>query len=139
MEKTKLGISTALTAAILYCLGLFSGISVLTFAAIAYVLIKEEDKWLKKAAVRVAVLLFVFPLINVALGFVPDVLEVINQTLYIFSSGFDDSIVSDIVNIIKNIFYILKYILYILLAIAALLHKDSKVPVVDSVIDKNND
>ena len=50
MEKTKLGISVALTAALLYFLGLISPIALVVAAG--YVLIAEKDQWLRKSAVQ---------------------------------------------------------------------------------------
>lgn len=57
MEKTKLGISVALTAALLYFLGLISPIALVVAAG--YVLIAEKDQWLRKSAVQaLAIMLF---------------------------------------------------------------------------------
>lgn len=47
MSKTKLGISTTLLAALAYFAGGFSGY-LLLFLVAGYVLLKEEDEWLKK-------------------------------------------------------------------------------------------
>ena len=50
MEKTKLGISVSLMAAAVYLLGLLSGYTV-TILLVGYILLKEEDMWLKKQSV----------------------------------------------------------------------------------------
>ena len=51
MNKTKLGITTGLLAALAYFTGCFSGY-LLLFLVAGYVLLKEEDEWLRKNVVK---------------------------------------------------------------------------------------
>ena len=50
MQKTKLGLTVGLVGAGLYFLGLFSFIP--AFLLAAYVLLMEDNEWLKKTAVK---------------------------------------------------------------------------------------
>lgn len=58
MQKTKLGLSVGLVGAALYFLGLFSFIP--AFLLAAYVLLMEENQWLKRAAVKMVAVLIGF-------------------------------------------------------------------------------
>ena len=51
MEKSKLGISVGLLAALLYFLGLLSGYLVTVLVA-GYILVAESNLWLRKSAVK---------------------------------------------------------------------------------------
>lgn len=59
MQKTKLGISAGLLGAVLYFMGIFSGYLLVVLLA-AYVLVYEENGWLKQSAVRAVAILLVF-------------------------------------------------------------------------------
>lgn len=60
MEKSKLGISVGLLAAGMYFLGMVSVLAVVVVAG--YVLLREDDAWLKRSAVKAAVLAIAFAL-----------------------------------------------------------------------------
>ena len=59
MQKTRLGISAALLGAVVCFSGLFSGY-LLVFLLTAYILLMEENVWLKKTAVKTVAVLMVF-------------------------------------------------------------------------------
>ena len=58
MQKTKLGISVGLLGAAIYFTGLFSGYLVAVLLA-GYVLMFEENEWLRKNAVKAVALMMV--------------------------------------------------------------------------------
>ena len=86
MQKTKLGLSVGLVGAALYFLGLFSFIP--AFLLAAYVLLLEENQWLKKAAVKMVAVLIGFFLLGLAIDFVDEIFAVIN----VFAGWFDGSV-----------------------------------------------
>ncbi len=136
--KTKLGISTGLFAAILYGFGLFCGMNLVTFVALAYVLWKEEDKWLRKVAVRVTVLIFLFPLLSLLMGVIPDLIHLFESCLAVFDVYLDTTIITKIVNVYDIILGISKYVIFVLLAIFAFFRKPARVPVIDAIVDKED-
>ncbi len=138
MEKTKLGITVGLMGAILYFCGLFSGYFI-TIAAVAYVLLKEENKWLKKTAVKVLVLTFFFPIVHKVIGVIPDAIVFIDNIMNLFDETFTVEIVSEIITLLRNIVDITEYVVFILLGISAFSLKTIKLPLVDSIVDKNID
>ena len=80
MEKTKLGISTALLGAIA-CLACYYGGITATLLVVGAVLILESDEWLKKTCVRAGVLVFLFLLTSSIIYFIPNIISCINSTL----------------------------------------------------------
>ncbi|MBR4304669.1 MAG: hypothetical protein IKT81_05000, partial [Clostridia bacterium] len=85
MQKSKLGISVGLLCAALYFSYLFGNI-LIPVAIIAYILIVEENIWLKKSAVKslviYAVLSIVLPYV---ISLIPDILDVVDSLLNVFN------------------------------------------------------
>ena len=136
MEKTKLGISVGLFGALLYAIGLWGGYF-LTIAAVAYVLIREESAWLKQTAVKALALTFLFPLISVAIGVIPDLVGLVQSVMNLFDEFFSMEIILEIETILRSILNIVEYVIFILLGILALGNKTVRLPLVDGVIEKH--
>lgn len=88
MQKTKLGLSVGLVGAALYFLGLYSFIP--AFLLAGYVLLKEENEWLRKSAVRMLALVLGFYLLGLAVDCIDEIFGVIN----VFVSWFDGPVIS---------------------------------------------
>ena len=138
MKTTKLGISVGFMGAILYALGLFGGYF-LTIAAVAYILICEENMWLRKTAIKVLVLIFVFPLLHTIIGFLPDSVDFIHDVMYLFDDYFKVEKLSEIVTVLKDIVNVAEYVVFILLGSLAFSQRTIKIPLVDSIIDKHTE
>ena len=138
MQKTKLGLSVGFMGAILYALGLFGGYF-LTIAAVAYVLIREENMWLRKTAIKVLVLTFTFPLLHIIIGFLPDMVGFINDVMNLFDDYFKVEKLSEIVTVLKDIVNIAEYVVFILLGILAFSQRTIRIPLVDKIIDKHTE
>ena len=90
MEKTKLGISVSLAAALLYFLGLINMVALIV--AVGYVLIAEKDQWLRKAAVQSLAITLGYQIISSVLGvgnrlfgFINDIIQ---NFVYSFHIGY---------------------------------------------------
>ena len=83
MQKTKLGISVELLAALMYFIGLINLVGLLIVAG--YVLICEKDAWLKRSAVTAIALSVAFSLISVVIGFGDNLFGLFNSLLANFS------------------------------------------------------
>ncbi len=79
MQKTKLGISVALMGAGLYFLGIFSFIP--AFLLAAYVLLREENAWLKRNAIRMVVIVTGFYLLHTGVDMLQEIWGVFNSIL----------------------------------------------------------
>ena len=71
MQKTKLGITIAMFAAAIYVVALVGGY-VPAILLGGYVLLREENEWLKWNAVRAVALLACFSLLTALIGLIPD-------------------------------------------------------------------
>ena len=138
MKTTKLGISVGFMGAILCGLGLFGGYF-LTIAAVAYVLIREENMWLRKTAIKVLLLIFTFPLLHTIINFLPDLIGFINDVMIVFDDYFKVEKLSEIATVLKDIVNIAEYVIFILLGILAFSQRTIRIPFVDKIIDKHTE
>ena len=109
MPKTKLGISVALMGAGLYFLGVFSFIP--AFLLAAYVLLCEENAWLKRNAVRMVIIVVGFYLLHIGVDMLQEIWGVVNGILgwipflhlhFSFPLGLD-SIADYIISFVQNL------------------------------------
>ncbi len=134
MEKTKLGISVGFMAALMCLAGWFGGYVVAIIVA-GYILIAEEDKFLKQTAVKVVVLMFAFSLASVAINFIPDLFYVLESFLRIFNTYFHVEFIDRIFNFLGNALSIIKILAFAALAFLATKKKSINVPFVDSMFE----
>ncbi len=85
MEKTKLGISIGLMAAGIFALTLAGGY-IPAILLLGYVLIREENQWLRWCAVRAVALALFFSVINVFIDFVPDIANCVVSLINVFAA-----------------------------------------------------
>ena len=137
MIKTKLGISNFLLAAIIYLLGLFSN-TVALVVAVGYVLIREDDAWLRKAALKALILHLVILVLQCVVAFMPDLLGLLNSFLNIFKVNVNFGFVSSVKSFLNNSLDILRTVLFFLLALFALLGKNIPIPVVEGMAEKHS-
>ena len=134
MQKTKLGISVGLLGAAVYLLTGFSGYTVALLIA-GYVLLFEENEWLKKACVKAVTLAVCFTVLSNAIGLIPDILGWVSSLANLFNGYFNYSVVSNIISLITRTLDIIRTCLF-LLGLQALNQGSVSIPVVDKLIDK---
>ena len=137
MIKTKLGISNFLLAAIIYLLGLFSN-TVALVVAVGYVLIREDDAWLRKGALKAIILHLVILVLQCVVAFMPDLLGLLNSFLNIFKVNVNFGFISSVKAFLNNSLDILRTVLFFLLALFALLGKNIPSPVVEGMAEKHS-
>ena len=135
MQKTKLGISAALLGVVVCFSGLFSGY-LLVFLLTAYILLMEENVWLKKTAVKTVAVLMVFSLLSAVLGLIPDLISVISSIFNIFNGSFSIRILSSIISAARSILGFLETLLLLGLGFKALNQGTIKIPMIDKLVDK---
>ncbi len=135
MQKTRLGISAALLGAVVCFSGLFSGY-LLVFLLTAYILLMEENVWLKKTAVKTIAVLMVFSLLNAVLGLIPDLISVISSIFNIFNGSFSIRILSSIISAARSVLGFLETLLLLGLGFKALNQGTIKIPMIDKLVDK---
>lgn len=135
MQKTKLGVSVAVLGAAMYFTGLFSGY-IITIILAGYILLMEENVWLKKAAVKSVALMIAFSVLSALLGLIPDVIGFVDSIVNIFGASFRISVLSNIIYMLREGLDLVEKVLFLLLGLKALNQGTIKVPVIDKLVDK---
>lgn len=135
MQKTKLGISVGLLGAAIYFTGLFSGYLVAVILA-GYVLLCEDNEWLRKSAVKAVALMVFFSLLTILVNLIPDIIGCLDNLFGMFGGKFSINVLTCIVNMVVSALDIIKKILFVGLGIKALDQGTIAFPVVDRLINK---
>lgn len=135
MQKTKLGISVGLLGAGLYFMGLFSGYMVTVLLA-GYVLLFEDNEWLRKAAVKAISVMVLFSFIGTIVNLIPNAMNFIDYIVSIFGGNFYIAFISNLVNAVVTALNVIEKLLLLGLGVKALNQGTIAVPVVDGLINK---
>lgn len=135
MQKTRLGISVGMLGAAIYLTGLFSGYLVAVLLT-GYVLLFEENGWLKRSAVKAVSLMVFFSFVTVLINLIPNAMSCISYIASMFGGNFHASFISNLVSAVTSIIDIIEKILFIGLGVKALNQGTIAVPVVDKLVSK---
>lgn len=135
MQKTKLGISVGLLGAAIYFTSLFSGYLVPVILT-GYVLLFEENNWLRKNAVKAVSLMVFFSLIFVVINLIPNAISFIDYIASMFGGNVYIAFISNLVNAVTSAIDIIEKVLFIGLGLKALNQGSISVPVADKLINK---
>lgn len=135
MQKTRLGISVGMLGAAVYLTGLFSGYLVAILTA-GYVLLFEENGWLKRSVVKAVSLMVFFSFITVLINLIPDAMNCISYIASMFGGNFHIGFVSNLVSAVTSVIDIIEKVFFLALGVKALNQGTIAVPVVDKLISK---
>lgn len=138
MQKTKLGITVGALGAITYFTGFFSGYLVAIILA-GYVLLFEENAWLKRSVVKAIVLMAFFSIVRTILNLIPDAIDIISDIVLIFNGSFALIKVSQIISALLGIINIIEKVLFLGLGFKALSQGTIVIPFIDSKVSKYMD
>ncbi len=138
MQKTRLGISVGMLGAAIYLTGLFSGYVVAVLMA-GYVLLFEENSWLRRSAVKAVSLMVFFSFITVLINLIPNAISSINYIASMFGSSFYAVFITNLVSAVTSIIDIIEKLLFIGLGVKALNQGTITAPVVDKLVSKYMD
>jgi uncharacterized membrane protein len=136
MEKSKLGLPVGLFGALIFAMAYFGGYMVL-FLLVGYVLIREEDAWLRRTAVKAVLVSVAFSVINLLLGLVPDMIGIVDDLFNVFGSYFSIPFISNVLNLLGSIISFVKMLVFVALGVLCLSKKQVKIPVIDDFLEKN--
>ena len=141
MQKTRFGLSVGLAGAILYFLGLFGGFFSVVLAA-GYLLVTEDNIWLKRTAAKAIGTTILFAFISAVVGYFVSGLDGIKTLLLL--AGIDNiGIITTVVSMVNGFILgsvnILKFVIFLILAIKAFGQRTMFVPLVDNFINKHMD
>lgn len=135
MQKTRLGISVGMLGAAVYLTGLFSGYLVAVLLT-GYVLLFEENGWLKRSAVKAVSLMVFFSFITALIALIPSAINCINYIVSIFGGSFYIGFISKLVTAVTSVIDFVEKLLFIGLGVKALNQGTIAVPVVDKLVSK---
>ena len=136
MQKTRMGVSVGMMGAAMFLTCFFGGYVAMLLLA-GYILLFEENPWLKRSTVKGVVLAFAFTLLSGLVTLIPNAIGFINSVAVIFEETFYITVVSNIVNMIVNALDLVEKVLFLVLAFKALSQSTIKLPVIDAALDKH--
>lgn len=134
--KTKLGISVGLMGAAIYFMGIFGGYLSLILL-VGYVLLFEQNEWLRKNAVKAFVLAIVFSILNALVGLIPNIADTITKFMAMFGKYVSKSFISNFTSILYNIIGILDITIFLVLGIKSLKQGSIKMEKVDKLVEQH--
>ena len=133
--KTKLGISVGLCGAAIYFAGFFGGYTAIILLA-GYVLLFEQNEWLRRTAVKAVALLMSFSVLFALIGFIPDILGCIDSLVSTFGGDFTYYHISSFISTIDNVLDVIRKALFLLLGVKANGQGTIPIPFVDRLVEK---
>lgn len=135
MQKTRLGVGVGLLAAAMYFIGLFGGYLAAIVLA-GYVLLFEEDEWLKKTVVKVVSLMVLFSLLTGIINLIPDMMDCLSNFIKGFYGFLVVGVLSRTTILAVIILDIIQTLLFVVLGFMALKKKTIAIPFIDKLINK---
>lgn len=135
MQKTRMGITVGALGAITYFAGFFSGYMVAIILA-GYVLLFEENAWLRRSVVKAVVLMAFFSVLTTILYLIPDTISFIGSIAAVFDGRVALSKVSQIITALISGISIVEKILFLGLGVKALNQGTIVIPFLDSMVSK---
>lgn len=135
MQKTRLGITVGLLGAAIYFMGLYGGYLITALLA-AYVLLFEENQWLKRTAVRAVALMIVFSIANTLIYLLPNVVSVIDSVAGVFGETFYIGAIYSLASALSSALDLIEKVFFVFLGFKALTQGSVSIPLVDKLIDK---
>lgn len=136
MQKTKLGIPVGLAGALLFAAAYFSGYLVL-FLMAGYILLCEEDTWLRRTSVKAVLVTVVFSVISLVLGLIPDLMGIVDDLFNVFGGYFSIPFITNVLNLLCSVIGLIETLVFAALGIMALTQSKVKIPVIDDFLEKN--
>lgn len=138
MQKTRLGISVGLLGAALFFVCFFGGYTAAIILA-GYILLFEENAWLKRSAVKGVALMFGFAVLSAVINLIPNAISFIDSICNVFGGDFYVTFISNIISVVDNALGIIEKLLFIVLGLKAFNQGTVRIPVIDSLVNKYMD
>ena len=113
MQKTRMGITVGLLGAAIYFAGIFGGYIIMIIMA-GYVLLFEENAWLKRTAVKAVSLMMFFSFIMILINLIPDAMNCIGYIASMFGGNFYIGFISNLASAVISVIGIIEKVLFIL-------------------------
>ena len=134
MEKSNLGLPVKIFAALTYLLALFGGY-VPAILVTGYILLREDDNFLRRAAVKSMAVLVACSVLSILFNLLPDMVDMLRSMIMIFgffSTGFLDNMSAFFANTLS----LAKSVVLVLLAVLAVFNKSIDIKPLSAWADK---
>lgn len=135
MQKSKLGLPAGLAAAIMYMTGVLGGYFPALLLA-GFVLLYEEENFIRRAAVKTVILMFLFSILNFVIYLIPDIVGIFQNLLAIFKVYFATNFLDNISATFGQTLSLVETVLFLVLAVLALFGKSVDVKPLSNWADK---
>lgn len=135
MKKSNLGVSVGFIGALAY-LAAFLNSFVGLLLIVGYVLLREENIWLRKNALKALVLYIGFLLLSVVVRLIPNFFGLLNTFLSIFRFNFVSIVFTGIFATLTKLLTYGAKLLYLALGVMALTQRTIAFAPLDKFIDK---
>jgi hypothetical protein len=136
MMKTNLGVSVGLLGSAVCFSALFGGYTPYVLLA-GYILLFEENEWLRKTAVKAGVLMFLFSFLSSVIGLVPNALSLLGNLTGIFGVLWTATPVTSLVAAVNSALTIAEKFLFLTLGIKALVQGTRPIKTVDKIVEEH--
>lgn len=135
MYKSKLGLNVGYVGAAAYLLSLFGGFTP-TVLLVGFILMFEDNNWLRRTAAKAAVLTFLFSLGYALIALLPDIFGLIGSIVALFGGSFHVSFVGNLYSVLYDILSLTETLLLVGLSLKALRQSTIVVGFVDRIVNK---
>lgn len=134
MQKTKLGVKIGTLSAVVYLAAIFGGMIPL-FLLVGYILLKEENDWLKRVCYKAVTIMLISSVLCKIVRLIPSALSIIASFVSLFNGVFSYGVVNSLAGIIVSIINYTTDILFLVLAFKAYKMQDLKVVKIDELME----
>ena len=136
MQRTKLGLSVGLLGAAICFSGLFGGY-LLTGVLVGYVLLFEENIWLRKTAIKTLALMMGFSLASSVIGLFPSLIHIVDNIFMMFGGYFTPAFAINFFAAVETCLDMVKTILLLMMGVKAITQGTVAIPMIDNLINKH--
>ncbi len=101
-----------------------------------YVLLVENNEWLRKNAVKAIVLMIIFSIVTAIINLIPDAISCVEHIMSAMGLVFSENCLSNLIAAITSVIDICQKLLFIILGTKALNQGTIHIPSVDRFINK---
>lgn len=135
MLKTKMGVSIALVGAAMYFLGAIAFTPAVLLAGA--MLIMEDNQWVKRQAAKMIGVVIVFSLLGIAVGWIDDVVSILNTIVHWFSKDAKYlSVPGNLDSLLRTIIGAAEEVFLIVMGFMALKMKEVRFGVIDKLLER---
>ncbi|MBQ1678862.1 MAG: hypothetical protein II062_04955 [Oscillospiraceae bacterium] len=134
MGTTKLGVPAKLLACLAYLVAFFSGYVGFLLVA-GYVLIREQNDWLRFHTLKACLLMLCFSILSTLISLIPNLFTWINDLIGIFGGYFRPDFIYDVQSWLTTTLNLLQKLLFLLLAFKAFKGGDLGLGPIDKLVN----